>query len=144
MSKVILAGTLGVLMFFGTGCPKDNVQKVALASRDFAAGLETTQALVESLGRAEMLSKEEELKLQHGLVKLGKVGLEFNSAVRDSQGKDIPEIISRAISAVEWMDREGVLPVKNPEARGALRVAFATAKTALSIITTVFPPKGGN
>lgn len=141
MSKVMISifAALLLAVLGTTGCNKSKLEKAQKAAATISRVLTIAGTVIEQLGREQLLDDQEALKLSDAVNDLKRAVAEFNAAAARFQ--ETPESTAELIQAlsevsrqVEALNRDGVLHVKNPEAKQKLSRVLAGISVSLEVI----------
>lgn len=141
MSKTMISifAALLLAVLGTTGCNKSKLEKAHKAAATISRVLTIAGTVIEQLGREQLLDDQEALKLSDAVNDLKRAVAEFNAAAARFQ--ETPESTAELIQAlsevsrqVEALHKDGVLHVKNPEAKQKLSRILAGISVSLEVI----------
>ena len=147
--KVVAVVVLGLTMLMA-GCNDGDVRKAARAADSIASGLAAVQKANEAVFDAGLIDKED-AKAVSLLVKDATLANDvFVAKVRTLKEIDPSSKVAlvrwfgELSASIEKLNQEGVLRVKNPEAKAKLSVAFAAVQAGLDIIGGLLQSSSSN
>lgn len=138
---VLFVGLLAILSS-GFACQSADVTRAAVAADNFVDAVGAFQDTEIVLYEQGFIDEAEHRTIQTLLVDVANAGPQANNAIRLAKSEpELIEAVNFAIEAVQALDEQGVMRIKNPDAKARLRIALMTAKGALGVISAMLPQK---
>lgn len=140
---LLILALLPVLLLAIGACPKPRPQNdpwrtAAVAAADFAAAVKGFQDSEIILHRQGLIASDEHQAIQRVLLDVARAGKQLDQAIRAAhQRPEASAAVDAALIAAQQLLDEGVLHVKNPNARARLSASLALARIALDTIRAV-------
>ena len=132
-----------ILLVVLAACPKASVvRQAAVASQSASIAVQAFQQAEIHSFDAKQVSKEDHLAIQGLLVEVAQVGKTLDTALRqaDSDASAIASL-STAVVAIDDLNKQGLLHIKNPDIQAKWTIAMAGAKAALNSIIAMLQPQ---
>lgn len=130
------------------GCTDSDYRKATRAAAGIATGLGALQDANESLFTAQLLQKGEARAIAQGVQDAARVNGEFIKKLRtlktiDASNKQLIGVwFSEVLTSIETLNDQGVLRVKNADAKAELAVIFAGVQSSVAILTQLMAANG--
>jgi hypothetical protein len=137
-----------VVLFAQLGCTDTDYRKATRAAAGIATGLGAIQDANESLYKAHLLDKDEARAIAQGVADAVRVNDQFVGRLRtlktiDASNKQLVGLwFSEVLTSLEALNQQGVLRVKNAEAKAKLSVIFAGVQSSAAILTQLMASNG--
>lgn len=144
----VLSLVVLLLALAGAGCDDSQFRKAARASDGIASGVAAMTDVGKNLHGAGLLTSEEALGVARLLQEANLANEQFQAKARtleqvDPKNKKMLTLWFGEVSAaLAKLNQEGVLHVKNEDARARLAVAFASIQASAEILAAVFEEGG--
>jgi hypothetical protein len=120
-----------------TACNTGNIQKAALAVQDYATALTAAQQLEISLYDQKLVTPAEHIQIQTYFKQAAQAGIELSAGVKALNKGGTVLALNQALTSTQTLLNQGVIPIKNPQAKAQVTLAVTTARTALSVVAAV-------
>jgi hypothetical protein len=126
---------------FVAGCNDSDIKKAAKAANDIAAALGGLETVSEQLYASKLISGDETIAVSNYIKSATLADDQFVAQVRalkkiDPNSKaQIVTLFASLAQSLDVLNQQGVLGVKNPDAKARLQVAFQTAQAAVDVIS---------
>lgn len=130
------------------GCTDTDYRKATRAAAGIATGLGAIQDANESLFKAQLLDKDEARAIAQGVADAVRVNDQFVGRLRtlktiDASNKQLVGLwFSEVLTSLEALNQQGVLRVKNAEAKAKFAVIFAGVQSSAAILTQLMAANG--
>jgi hypothetical protein len=130
------------------GCTDTDYRKATRAAAGIATGLGAIQDANESLFKAQLLDKDEARAIAQGVADAVRVNDQFVGRLRtlktiDASNKQLVGLwFSEVLTSLEALNEQGVLRVKNADAKAKLSVIFAGVQSSAAILTQLMAANG--
>jgi hypothetical protein len=130
------------------GCTDSDYRKATRAAAGIATGLGALEDTNESLFKAQLLDKEEARTIAQGVIDATRVNDQLVGKLRtiksiDAGNKQLVGLwVGEVITSIEALNQQGVLRVKNPDAKSKLSIIFAGIQSSVAIITQLMTENG--
>jgi hypothetical protein len=137
-----------VVLFAQLGCTDTDYRKATRAAAGIATGLGAVQDANESLYKAQLLDKDEARAIAQGVADAVRVNDQFVGRLRtlktvDASNKQLVGLwFSEVLTSLEALNQQGVLRVKNADAKAKLSVIFAGVQSSAAILTQLMAANG--
>jgi len=141
--SLALLSCLAFPLAFITGCDDDDYRKAVRAAAGIATSLAETQAVNERLYAAALIDREEAIAIARMVKEATLANDHFVASLRryDRLNKnsraDLVRLVADVARSVRQLNEQGVLRIKNADARLRFRAAVDGAVTALDILAAV-------
>lgn len=129
-----------VLAFAMTGCESSEIRKASDASAKVASGLHLMQQEVIAVHDAGLLSAAESVEVSKLIIQATHANDQFVGRVKalkrldTSSRPQVATYFAEVAESLELLNAQGVLHIKNPDARRRVQVAFQAVSTSARVV----------
>jgi hypothetical protein len=146
-SKRMIAITLLLACFVTQACTDEDRERAAQASDNMARGISVALDLDAALIEARLLDKDEAITVTSALLDANRLIREFNETAKGFKSIGAAErsallrIVTGITRSLDRLNEQGVLRLKNPEAKQKFTAALAVVTGAVTVLSTLLTKK---